>query len=602
MTIGVPLQKWLDYWYNPNSLMSQPTINKPSQPSLFGLLKPYRKLIISLIVLALLSNALTLWLPRLLSHGIDGFLTEGPLNRILGEFAIASAFIFLLTYFQNIVQTYASERVARDVRNNLSEKISTHSFAQVQKITPAKLLTNLTSDIDSIKMFVSQAVANIISSVFLIIVGSILLISINWKLGLAVLIILPIIGATFFIIFKKVRTLFMKTREVVDWLNKVINESILGSALIRVLNSQQAEHQKFIEANTKAKDVGMSILKLFSAMIPIVTFASNLAILIILALGGKFIIAGTMSLGDFAAFNSYLVILIFPIFILGFTSSIIAQAQASYSRIVEVLSGTEQKEDGSITAALRGSIQIENVSLLYGEKAALKNVSLTIEPGSKVAIIGPTAAGKTQLLSLLIGLIQPTTGQVKYDHHTLNEYQRESLYKQVGLVFQDSIIFNISLRENIAFNTAVKEEDVQKAIETAELADFIGTLPEGLDTVVSERGTSLSGGQKQRIMLARALAIRPKILLLDDFTARVDTNTEKKILENVAKNYPGLTLISVTQKIASVESYDQIIVLMEGEVIATGKHELLMETSPEYVQIYTSQQSTHTYELQPQQA
>jgi ATP-binding cassette subfamily B protein len=164
----------------------------------------------------------------------------------------------------------------------------------------------------------------------------------------------------------------------------------------------------------------------------------------------------------------------------------------------------------------------------------------------------------------------------------------------VGLVFQDSIVFNMSLRENIAFNTEVREEDLQKAIATAELSDFVGSLPDGLNTIVSERGTSLSGGQKQRIMLARALAINPRVLLLDDFTARVDSATEAKILANVSREYPGLTLVSVTQKIASVESYDQIVVLMEGEVIATGTHKELMEKSPEYVQIYHSQQSTET--------
>ncbi len=567
---------------------------KSNKPNLFGLLTPYRSLIIPLVLLALLSNGLTLWLPRLLSHGIDGYFRDGSLDTILWEFGIAAAAIFILVYLQSILQTYASERVARDLRNELSDKIATHSFAEVQQTTPAKLLTNLTSDIDSIKNFVSQAVVSIVSSLFLILGGSFLLISTNWKLGLSVLVILPIIGVTFFVILGKVRTLFTETREVIDWLNKVINESIIGAPLIRVLNSQNMEHEKFSEANAKAKEVGISILKLFSAMIPIVTFAANLAVLIILVLGGKFVIAGTMSLGEFASFNSYLTILIFPIFILGFVSSIIAQAQASYERIFAVLSLPKQKDDGTRTTALEGSIQIEKVSLLFGEKAALKDVSLSIEPGSRVAIIGPTAAGKTQLLNLLVGLLEPTSGEIKYDHHNINEYQRENLYKQVGLVFQDSIIFNISLRENVAFNTEVKKEDLEKAISTAELADFIGELPQGLDTVVSERGTSLSGGQKQRIMLARALAINPKVLLLDDFTARVDTNTEKKILENVAKNYPGLTLVSVTQKIASVEDYDQIVVLMEGELVATGTHEELMDTSPEYVQIYNSQQSTNT--------
>ncbi len=570
--------------------MSQNT----SKPSLFGLLKPYKTLVVLLVILAVVSNGLTLWLPRLLAHGIDGFLRGSSLNTILWEFGIASGIIFVLIYLQGIVQTYASERVARDLRNDLSEKVSLHSFAQVQEITPSTLLTNLTSDIDAIKNFVSQAVVNVVSSLSLILGGSVLLISINWKLGLAVLTVLPIIGGTFFVIFGKVRALFLEARTVIDWLNKVINESILGAALIRVLNSQNVEHAKFVEANSKAKNVGISILKMFAAMIPIVTFASNLAVLIILVLGGKYVINDTMTLGEFASFNSYLVILIFPIFILGFVSSLIAQAQASYERIYKVLSLPEPRDDGTITTPLKGSIQVEKLSLMYGEKAALKDVSLSIAPGTKVAIIGPTAAGKTQLLSLLIGLIQPTTGEVKYDHHDLNDYRKENLYKQVGLVFQDSVIFNISLKENIAFNTEVTEEALQKAIRTAELADFIGTLPEGLETIVSERGTSLSGGQKQRIMLARALAINPKVLLLDDFTARVDGNTEKKILENIGQNYPGLTLVSVTQKIASVESYDQIVVLMEGELIAAGTHQELMNTSPEYVQIYNSQQSTST--------
>jgi ATP-binding cassette subfamily B protein len=168
----------------------------------------------------------------------------------------------------------------------------------------------------------------------------------------------------------------------------------------------------------------------------------------------------------------------------------------------------------------------------------------------------------------------------------------------VGFVFQDSVIFNLTLRENIAFSTSVEKQDLSVAVRTAELDDFIAALPQGLETVVSERGTSLSGGQKQRVMLARALALNPQVLLLDDFTARVDANTERAILENVHRSYPGITLISVTQKIASVVDYDQIILLMEGEVLGIGTHQQLMETSPEYVQLYDSQRSTSHYEVQ----
>ena len=263
-----------------------------------------------------------------------------------------------------------------------------------------------------------------------------------------------------------------------------------------------------------------------------------------------------------------------------------------------LLNHRKQPETGTITKELKGEIELQNVNVLYGQMPVLRDISFTVEPASKIAVIGPTAAGKTQLLYLLTGLIKPTSGSIKFDGHSIEEYNREAFHKQVGFVFQDSIIFNMSIRENIAFSDTVTDESLEKAIETAELKEFINSLPDKLSTVVSERGSSLSGGQKQRIMLARALALNPKILLLDDFTSRVDNNTEKKILDNIQKNYPGLTLISVTQKITTVENYDQIILLMQGEIIAAGKHEELIHTSPEYVQIFNSQKSTSNYELQ----
>jgi len=305
-----------------------------------------------------------------------------------------------------------------------------------------------------------------------------------------------------------------------------------------------------------------------------------------------------MSLGDFAAFNSYLAQLIFPILVIGFMSNIIAQATASFNRINGVLNAEDTSEKGTVKETLQGNIELKAVSMIYGQKPALKNVSFDVKAGSKIAVIGPTAAGKSQLLYLLTGLIKQTSGEVLFDGRPIQDYESEYFHRQVGFVFQDSIIFNMSIRENIAFSDTVTDQSLQKAIETAELGDFVNALPERLSTIVSERGSSLSGGQKQRIMLARALAIDPKVLLLDDFTARVDGSTEKKILANVQKNYPGLTLISVTQKIASVEHYDQIILLMQGEIVATGTHDQLMSSSPEYVQIFDSQQSTSNYEIQ----
>jgi ATP-binding cassette subfamily B protein len=578
----------------------KPQVNAPisKAPGVFSLLKPYAQMVMLLVLFALISNGLNLWLPKLIGSGIDAF-NHGNFRYkpLLIKFTAVSFIIFVFTYLQGIVQTYTSEKVARDLRTRIALKISAQSFAFIEKSNPSKLLTNLTSDVDSIKLFVAQAIASIVSSIFIIIGASILLLGINWKLGLTTIAIIPIIGGAFFIVLRKVKSLFKKSREVIDWLNKVINESILGSALIRVINSQQLEYEKFFDASNRAKDIGLSILRLFGWLIPIIVFTANMAGLTILALGGHYVISGSMSIGDFAAFNSYLALLIFPILVIGFMSNVIAQATASFARISVVLDAEDIPETGALTSKLSGAIEINNINIRYGEKALLKDISFHVVPAAKIAVIGPTAAGKTQLLYLLTGLIPATSGEILYDGEPISAYQSESFHSQVGFVFQDSIMFNMSIRENIAFSDTVTDQSLEKAIKTAELHDFIASLPEGLNTKVSERGLSLSGGQKQRIMLARALALDPKILLLDDFTARVDPQTESRILANIAGNYPGLTLISVTQKIAAVEHYEQIILLMQGEMLAAGTHTQLMASSPEYVQIFNSQQSTSNYEL-----
>lgn len=569
-----------------------------SKPNFLSLLKPYKNWIFLLVLLSIFSNSLNLLLPKIISHAIDDFGKNNfVIENVFIEFILVSISAFIFMFLQGILQTYISEKVAKDLRQKLAFKISFQSYTYIQKENPSKLLSNLTSDVDNIKLFVSQSIAALVSSLLLIFGSSILLLLINWKLALIVLTSIPIIAFTFFTILRKVRVLFKKAREIIDKLNKVINENILGASMVRVINVESKEYDKFFLASNDAKNLGMSILGHFAFLAPVIIFVSGLASLAILYFGGYWVINGTMTLGDFSAFNGYLAILIFPILVIGFMSNIIAQANVAYQRIYRILEASEEKESGNVSKSLNGDIEVKDLVLKFGEKIALKDISFKVKAKTKTAIIGPTATGKTQLLYLLMGLIEPTSGSIKYDDIDLNEYQKESIHSQITLVFQDSIIFNMSLKENIAFKVDISESDLNKAIETAELKDFVESLPNKLETLASERGLSLSGGQKQRIMLARALALNPKILLLDDFTARVDNITEQKILNNIQKNYPEMTIISVTQKIASVENYEEIILLMEGELLNKGTHEELLQNSPEYVQIYNSQKSTNYYEL-----
>ena len=550
-----------------------------------------------MLLLTMAVNAVNLSVPKVVARALDQ-ATNGTfsLSAFVTTFVVILVATFALSYGQSIAQVVLSERVARDLRMKLSARISEQSYLGIQRLTPATILTNFTSDVDAVKQFVSMGMPSLVSSTFMLIATSVLLLVTNWRLGLAVLAVLPVLVAAFATIFGKVGPLFGRAQQSIDALNKVINESILGASLIRVLNSAQVEAEKFFEKNDQAKTVGMSILRLFASLIPIITFLSGMMILIILLYGGNLVIDGRMTIGQFTAFNSYSALLVFPIMMIGFLSSMIGRASASYGRVVQLLEAPIVEEKGTIDRVIRGDVSIQDVSLSYGEKQVLRHVSFSVKAGSRVAIIGPTAAGKSQLLALLSGLISPTSGSISVDGQEISSYQPASLRRQIGVVFQESLLFQGTLRENIAFSEQATDESIQRAIRVAELESFVSELPQGVDTSIAERAATLSGGQKQRLMLARALAGSPKILLLDDFTARVDVQTEGRILKNIAEAYPELTIISVTQKVATASAFDQVVLLMEGEVLASGTHDDLLHRSPEYAQIVQSQQSVSVYE------
>jgi ATP-binding cassette subfamily B protein len=578
--------------------MNKQTQQIKENGSIYSLFGPYKFLIASLLFLTISWNALSLVIPKIIASSIDNYSkSQFDSHSTILILLLFSGLIFLLTYFQSILQTYLAEKVAKDLRGKLIRKIAQQDYDYIQRTTAEKLLTHLTSDVEAVKSFVSQAVTSIVSSVFIIIGASALLIWINWSLALSVIVILPIISIFFWAIFSRVYKLFRANQETIDKLNGIINESIFGSSLIRILNSQTYEYDKFLKMSTQSRDIWLSILKLFATLIPSITFISNMAVLCILILGGHYVILGTLSIGDFTAFNSYLSLLIFPIIVIGFMSNVIAQAGASYNRLQFLLLLPEKKKENTIPSQIQGNIDMKDITLSFWWKTILKDLSFRVKAHTKTAIIGPTWAGKTQLLYVLMWLVKPDSGVIKYDGINLEEMDKVSFHKQVGIVFQDSNLFNLSIRDNITFWSMDGNVDFQKAIDTAELHDFMSTLPMGMDTIVSERGTSLSWWQKQRIMLARVLSLNPNVIFFDDFTARLDINTEHKILKNIEKNYPDTAIISVTQKIESIKEYDQIILLMEWEILSIGTHEDLLASSPEYNQIYDSQFSTTDYEL-----
>ncbi len=565
--------------------------NKQQKPSLISFLKNYKPLVITVISLSLIVNVLGLILPKINSREIDALQTQ-TYNRdeFLLLFGGVATLILVFSFLQNIISNITAEKIAAELRRQVIEKISRQSFKYINSVSTSKLLTNLTSDTDAVKQFINQGLVIAFAAVVQLIGSAILLLTINWQLAIPILLTIPVLGFSFGIIFKIIEKYFKKGQEVIDKLNRVINESIVGSALIRVLHARNSEIKKFTVVNQEARFVGLKIINGFASLIPIITLVVNAAFLTVLGYGGVQIIDGTLTAGNFTAFFSYIFIFITPIIMLGFLASSVGRAFATYTRLREVIDSEEPKQTGTIKKDIQGDIKLEKVVLDLNNKRILDNINFEIKPKNRVGIIGPTAAGKTQIFYLITGLIDPNEGSILIDGTNISEYDRDNLYSQMGMVFQDSIIFNTTIRENIAFRSEnITDEDIWKAVETAELKDFVDSLPNKLEQKISERGMSLSGGQKQRLTLARALALNPKILLLDDFTARVDIKTEKKIFENLKKNYPNVTVVAITQKINSIEDFEKIILVMEGELIATGTHKELLAKSLEYKQIYNSQ-------------
>ncbi len=566
---------------------------KEKNKGIFKEIKPYLGLLGLLLLVALINNGLNLWLPKITSGAIDSFNGQNfEISKIICEMTGVSVIIFVFAVGQSFLQTFLAETVAKNMRERLVNKISDQDFGFVNKVTSEKLLTIMTSDVDNVKQAMTTGLIQIFSSIILVVGSAVMLLRINVKLGLMVLAIVPVVGLVFFNVFGRIRSFFKRAQAVLDRLNKVIKESIVAAGLVRIVNSQNREIDKFNGQNDQARDLGLSIMKLFSGLIPTIGLLANSTVILILLVGGRLILAGEFTVGDLTAFNTYVSMLIFPMIMLGFVSNIIARAVTSYQRIEEVLNFEGKDDFGDIDKEIKGKIEFKKVSLSFGQKQVLKEVSFEIKPGSKTAILGPTAAGKTQIFYLMSGLMKPNSGEILIDDVPVKKYCQKCLSEQLGLVFQDSSLFNLTIKENINFQNKEDENNLKKAIETAALDDFIETLPEGLETKITERGSNLSGGQKQRLTLARALAVNPKILLLDDFTARVDRSTEKDIFARLKKNYGKITQVLITQQIASVEDFDQIILIMEGEVLAKGTHKELLKNSSEYRQLYSLQMST----------
>lgn len=520
-------------------------------------------------------------------------------ERILITSAVAILIFAVVRGVFAFLQTFTAERnsqvVAFDMRNELFAKIQGLSFSYHDRNQTGQLMIRATDDVEKVRLFIGQGLLMAVGAIILLSGTLLILFTTNVRLTLVALPILPIALFLFMFFGSRLGPLFLEIQKRLDKVNTVLQENLSGIKVVKAFTREASEEKKFDRAADDLMDQNIYIARFFSILFPFVFLVASLGQALVLYFGGRQIIGGTLSLGEWQEFSLYLVFLFIPAAQLGMIITQMSQASASSTRIFDILDVENEvtdKPEAITLPQVEGRVKFDQVTFRYFSSSdpVLKDVNIEVEPGQTVALLGATGSGKSTIINLLPRFYDPSKGAITIDGHNLRDIKLDSLRSQIGIVLQESTLFAGSIRENIAFGKPeASNEEIEAAAKAAAAHEEIMAFPDGYETHVGERGTTLSGGQKQRIAIARALLLDPRILILDDSTSSVDLVTEAKIQRALDGLMEGRTSFVIAQRISTVMNADQILVLEKGQIAARGNHEELLETSDIYAEIYSSQ-------------
>jgi ATP-binding cassette, subfamily B, multidrug efflux pump len=514
----------------------------------------------------------------------------------------------VFSFVQTYMAEWTSQGIAFHLRNDLFAKLQSLSFSYYDRNQTGQLMIRATDDVEKVRLFMSQGLLLALQSFLLLTITLVVLFATNWQLTLVILPTLPIALALFIVFGRIAQPLFAEVQRRLSALNTILQENIAGIKVVKAFVRQPYESGRFDEATDRLYQQQLQVAKAFSFLFPFIILISLVGQVAILYFGGSQIVNGTLTLGEYQEFSLYLAFVFLPLGQLGFIISLMSQAAASASRTYEILDADSEVKnlpDARPAGSLRGDVTFDNVSFRYFNSTdwVLQDVAFEVTAGQTVALLGATGSGKTSIINLVPRFYDTTSGSVKVDGHDVRSYTLDSLRSQIGIVLQETNLFSGTIRDNIAFGRPnARDDEVIEAAKGAAAHEFIMSFPEGYETPVGERGTTLSGGQKQRIAIARALLLKPSILIMDDSTSSVDYSTENVIQAALARLMAGRTSFIIAQRISTVRNADLIIVLEQGHVVATGTHADLMSTSTQYVDIYNSQLIGEEPVASPQEA
>ena len=569
---------------------------------LLSFVRPYwRRSLVSLFFLVCVV-IIDLVIPRLIQRIIDQGINGGNMQVVISTsivMLIISALQVLFALANNLFSIQVGEAVARDLREALFLKIQSFTFGNLDHLNTGQLMVRLSSDTTAFQRVV-QVSLRIGTRAPLLMTGSIILMFITDS-RLALMILPVLLGTAGMILFfvSRMGPLFMTVQRKLDRLNTVLQENIAGVRLVKAFVRAGYEAERFGQANQDYTDRNIRVMRFMATLSPAMSVFVNIGMVIVIWVGGIQSIRGGVTVGQLIAFLNYLYTTMGPLGIMVMLANVLAAATASAERINEVLDTIPEVQDVSHPRALpdpdgRGiRVAFEGVSFHYngtGDGLVLNDVDLVVEPGQTIAILGATGAGKSSIVNLVPRFYDVASGKVTWNGIDIRDVRQSDLLSEVGVVPQETILFSGTVRDNIRYGKpTAMEDEVIAAAKAAQAHDFIMRLPSGYDTRVEERGVNLSGGQKQRIAIARALLLKPAILILDDSTSSVDVETETKIQDALKSWLEDSTTFVVAQRISTVLHADQILVVDEGKVVAQGTHPELIQSSPVYQEIYASQ-------------
>lgn len=499
----------------------------------------------------------------------------------------------VLNYFQGILSETASQNVAYDLRNEIQKKLTQLSFSFHDTSEAGELLSRAIQDVERLRFLTGRATLRILEGGLMIIVTMIILIVMDLRLGLFVLISMPVLVHRAYYFGSRFRPLSLMIQKQVARLTTAVEQNLRGSRVVKAYAQEPGEVERFEEENQQWFELTRASARLQAVNVPLMFLLSNIGMVVIILFGGYLVIQGQLTFGVLLAFITYMGQLVEPVRRLGIIIPAVAIAGSSAERVFDILDtvpDVQDEVDAQPMAIVNGHVRFEQVSFSYGKQTVLSGINFEVQPGQIVALVGATGSGKSTIISLIPRFYDPTAGRILLDGRDIRQVTLNSLRSQIGIVLQETTLFATSIRENIAFGQSnTTEEDIISAAKAAQAHEFIVRSPEGYDTYVGERGTTLSGGQKQRIAIARVLLMNPRILILDDATASVDTETEHLIqtaFENLVK---GRTTFVIAHRLSTVRNADLILVLDHGRIAARGTHESLLMTSKQYIEIYNRQ-------------